>query len=84
MTNRKLRKDDSGPAVLVCQRCGHKATTRARGFPALGAADLVGKVLRCSSCGHRQAFDETVQGRELRQAVLAEAFRQAPPSTSVN
>jgi DNA-directed RNA polymerase subunit RPC12/RpoP len=53
---RKRHKHRDGPAVIQCDKCGHRATTRARGFPALGADDLAGKVLRCSACGHRQTF----------------------------
>jgi DNA-directed RNA polymerase subunit RPC12/RpoP len=51
-----MGKNAIGPAVIECERCGHRATTRARGFPALGAPDLEGKVMRCSHCGHRQQF----------------------------
>jgi len=80
----KAKKADREPAVLVCNRCGHKATTRARGFPALGVADLVGKVLRCSRCGHRQAFENTAQAQALRQAALAQAMEHEPPSASVH
>jgi hypothetical protein len=46
-----------GPAIITCTRCGHRATTRARGFPALGADDLAGKMLVCTACGTRQRFD---------------------------
>ena len=84
MTTKRKKRDDSGPAVIVCSRCGHKATTRARGFPALGAADLAGKVLRCSRCGHRQAFENTAQAQALRQAALAQVMEHEPPSASVH
>jgi DNA-directed RNA polymerase subunit RPC12/RpoP len=55
-----MRRHDDGPVIITCERCGHRATTRARGFPALGANDLVGKVLRCSYCGHRQTLGPPV------------------------
>jgi C4-type Zn-finger protein len=73
---------DDGPAIVVCERCGHRATTRARGFPALGASDLHGKVLRCSACGYRQTYSDPATMEAERKAVMeaiAEAYRQAPP-----
>jgi DNA-directed RNA polymerase subunit RPC12/RpoP len=54
-----MSKYGAGPAIIECERCGHRATTRARGFPALGASDLVGKMVRCVYCGHRQQFGVT-------------------------
>jgi hypothetical protein len=50
------KRSTEGPAIVQCDKCGHRATTRARGFPALGASDLTGKTLICSMCGHRQTF----------------------------
>ena len=48
-----INKGDA-PAIITCGHCGHRATTRARGFPALSAAQLAGKTLACISCGTRQ------------------------------
>ena len=51
------KKSDGGPAIITCGNCGHRATTRSRGFPALTVAQLAGKTLVCISCGARQRFD---------------------------
>jgi hypothetical protein len=42
------------PAIVECISCGHRATTRSRGFPALSIDDLAGKVVTCSKSGKRQ------------------------------
>jgi len=81
---RRRHETLDGPALIECPECGHRATTRSRGMPALGVADLVGKVLRCSACGYRMRFDDTAQGQALKQAALAEVFEQASPSEAVH
>jgi DNA-directed RNA polymerase subunit RPC12/RpoP len=65
-----------GPAVIVCERCGHHAST------ALGASDLHGKVLRCTACGHRQTFIDAAMMEAERKTIveeIARAYAQAPP-----
>jgi hypothetical protein len=59
------------PAIITCANCGHRATTRARGFPALTVAQLAGKTLVCISCGTRQHVD-------LAQVVEAVHREHAP------
>jgi DNA-directed RNA polymerase subunit RPC12/RpoP len=77
-------KTTEEPAIIQCDKCGHRATTRARGFPALAASDLDGKVLVCTRCGHRQCFMDPVTS-EARQAALAKALREQPsPSERVH
>jgi hypothetical protein len=52
----KRHRTLDGPAIIECVNCGHRGTTRSRGVPAYGAADLKGKTLRCSRCGHVQTI----------------------------
>jgi hypothetical protein len=82
--SRNKPQTDEGPAIIQCAHCGHRSTTRTRGFPALGVADLAGKTLVCTRCGCTQRFDDTAVGKAQRAAMLAEMFQQAPPTASVN
>jgi DNA-directed RNA polymerase subunit RPC12/RpoP len=81
MSNLKRRHNrGDGPAIVECEACGHKGTTRSRGFPALGMEELAGKTVRCSHCGHRQVFEAEF----ARQLAMLKALEQEPPTASVN
>jgi hypothetical protein len=82
--SKSSKSREEAPAMIQCEKCGHCGGTRSRGFPALSASDLQGRVLRCSRCGHRQPFDDTPQGRAVRRAALAQMFAQASRSERVH
>jgi transcription elongation factor Elf1 len=77
MTTKKKRKEP--PAVIQCFKCGHMATAGKR-HNRLSLRELAGKTLVCTRCGQRQRLDEAPA---LREAIIA-AFRQDPPSSTVN
>ena len=76
--------------ILRCARCEHEAAVYTT-----TEALLSGRRLRCSGCGHAQTFHDMAQheaalrkrkrrGLTKRNATLAKAMEQAPPTTSVN
>jgi len=76
--------------VLRCTRCEHQAAVYAT-----TEALLSGRRLRCTGCGYTQTFHDMAQHQAAqrkrkrqtltkRNTALAEAFKQAPPSASVN